>query len=133
MPGDETVGSSPSRIDSIDLLRGLVMIIMALDHTRAFFSDLSFDPEDLERTWPALFSSRATDRGDQHRSGRWARLHGSGPPGRLRRPGVDLESAARERLRGHRRTHCDSNFSDAQANLYLYSSASPTDTCGPQS
>ena len=58
MPGDKTVGSSPSRIDSIDLLRGLVMIIMAVGHTRAFFSELSFDPEDLERTWPALFFTR---------------------------------------------------------------------------
>src|SRR6267143_4966375 len=47
------------RLDSVDALRGFVMIFMALDHTRDFFSkDLSFDPTDLTKTYPALFLTR---------------------------------------------------------------------------
>src|SRR5262245_43157907 len=46
------------RLDSIDLLRGIVILLMALDHTRDFFGDLSVDPMDAAKTWPALFLTR---------------------------------------------------------------------------
>lgn len=49
-----------SRLRAIDALRGAVMIIMALDHVRDFFhaGAMSFFPEDLTRTTPALFFTR---------------------------------------------------------------------------
>src|SRR5436190_22278477 len=49
-----------SRIDSIDLLRGIVMVIMMLDHTRDFihYAVFQFDPLDLSKTNTALFLTR---------------------------------------------------------------------------
>lgn len=46
------------RVDHVDLLRGLVMVIMVLDHVRAYFSGAHFDPTDFTRTTPALFATR---------------------------------------------------------------------------
>ncbi len=48
-----------SRIQSIDLLKGLVMVIMALDHVRDYFhySAFFFDATDPEQTtWPIFFT-----------------------------------------------------------------------------
>lgn len=49
-----------NRIESIDLLRGLVMVLMALDHTRYFFHQGSalYLPTDLEKTSLYLFFTR---------------------------------------------------------------------------
>ncbi|MCE3263428.1 MAG: hypothetical protein K0R43_2507 [Pseudoduganella sp.] len=46
------------RLASIDMLRGLVIVLMALDHTRDFFGPALFDPEDLAKTTPLWFATR---------------------------------------------------------------------------
>ena len=56
----EPVKPKRRRIDSIDLLRGIVMVVMMLDHTRDYVHSgaLLFDPLDLSRTTTALFLTR---------------------------------------------------------------------------
>ncbi len=44
------------RLDAVDLLRGVVMALMLLDHTRDFFSATGFNPRDVHA--PALFLTR---------------------------------------------------------------------------
>ncbi len=53
--------SLKARLDSIDLLRGIVMVIMMLDHTRDFVHNgvlAGVDPTDLSRTNVILFFTR---------------------------------------------------------------------------
>jgi uncharacterized membrane protein len=48
-----------ARFDAVDWLRGFVMVLMALDHTRDFFSSSArSDPLDLTRTTAAMFLTR---------------------------------------------------------------------------
>src|SRR3954462_153158 len=46
------------RVQSVDLLRGIIMVIMAIDHTRDFFTYPGLNPSNLAVTTPALFFTR---------------------------------------------------------------------------
>ncbi|HWA26380.1 MAG TPA: heparan-alpha-glucosaminide N-acetyltransferase domain-containing protein [Lacunisphaera sp.] len=62
MPAAPVAATSPApRLESVDLLRGVVMIVMALDHTRDYFhfgTLHGLDPLDLDRTSVPLFLTR---------------------------------------------------------------------------
>jgi len=47
-----------SRLVSVDILRGLVMVLMALDHVRDFMTYQRANPEDIAHTSMALFFTR---------------------------------------------------------------------------
>jgi uncharacterized membrane protein len=46
------------RLSSIDILRGLVIVLMALDHVREYFTDVRFDPLDPTQTNALLYVTR---------------------------------------------------------------------------
>jgi uncharacterized membrane protein len=61
-PDHETplIAPAPSarRVDAVDVLRGAVMILMVLDHTRDYFGNATLDLTDLSQSSPALFLTR---------------------------------------------------------------------------
>jgi uncharacterized membrane protein len=46
------------RLRGLDVLRGLVIVLMVIDHVRWFLSEARFDPTDPAQTTPALFFTR---------------------------------------------------------------------------
>jgi len=53
-----TISSRGPRLDSLDLLRGVVMALMALDHARDFFWLSPFEPTELAHTNALTFTTR---------------------------------------------------------------------------
>ena len=51
-------GTGHLRLSAVDHLRGLVMVLMVLDHTREFFMGSQVDPTDLSKTHLLLFLTR---------------------------------------------------------------------------
>lgn len=50
--------SSENRVHVVDILRGIVMVIMVIDHVRDYWSPTPFRPEDLTQASTALFLTR---------------------------------------------------------------------------
>jgi len=48
----------PERLTSVDVLRGLIIVLMALDHSRDYIFSPSIDPTDLAHTSVVLFFTR---------------------------------------------------------------------------
>lgn len=57
-PTPTATRATTPRVQAIDVVRGLVMVVMALDHTREFWSPAAFRPEDLTQTSVLLFFTR---------------------------------------------------------------------------
>src|ERR1700694_4074740 len=53
-----SAGSFRARVESVDVVRGVIMILMALDHTRDFFGIPGQNPVDLSSASAALFLTR---------------------------------------------------------------------------
>jgi uncharacterized membrane protein len=53
-----TATSFRARVESVDVVRGVIMILMALDHTRDFFGIPGQNPTDLTSATAALFFTR---------------------------------------------------------------------------
>ena len=55
-----TPARSGARLEAVDILRGIVMVIMMIDHTRDFVnaSGYQFDPTDITRTTVPIFLAR---------------------------------------------------------------------------
>ncbi|MEZ5290024.1 MAG: heparan-alpha-glucosaminide N-acetyltransferase domain-containing protein [Vicinamibacterales bacterium] len=53
-----STGAVRSRLAAIDIVRGAVIVLMALDHTRDFTTNLGFPPENLARASAVLFFTR---------------------------------------------------------------------------
>lgn len=65
VPAVSTIDKKPAlspaqapRLVSVDVLRGVAMVLMALDHTRDFLTSVTTSPEDLAHTNGALFFTR---------------------------------------------------------------------------
>lgn len=57
VPSSDAPTTRP-RLDSLDLLRGLVVMLMALDHVREFMTMVPFVPLDPAKTSPSLYLTR---------------------------------------------------------------------------
>jgi uncharacterized membrane protein len=53
-----TTLSSRPRIQSVDIARGIIIVIMGLDHIRDFLAPTLFSPEDVTQTTPLWFFTR---------------------------------------------------------------------------
>jgi uncharacterized membrane protein len=57
-PMTDPGATTRNRLPSVDIVRGGVMVLMALDHVRDYVTELRFQPEDLSRGSAALFAMR---------------------------------------------------------------------------
>src|SRR6516162_8774433 len=57
-PRETSLPGGRSRFDAIDLVCGVVMVLMALDHTRGFFMRQDLNPLDLENPSLAWYATR---------------------------------------------------------------------------
>jgi uncharacterized membrane protein len=58
VPAVDSMVGKRVRIEAIDVVRGVIMILMALDHTRDFFGKPGLNPTDLATTTIPLFFTR---------------------------------------------------------------------------
>jgi uncharacterized membrane protein len=57
-PVVESMATTRVRIEAVDVVRGVIMILMALDHVRDFFGNSGFNPTDPATTTVPLFFTR---------------------------------------------------------------------------